>query len=93
MTAAFKTTYMYINCLTFHRTYSIHYYKENNYIKGALYIMNINIIKCTLDDLSTLQEISYETFNETFNEHNSPENMNSYMERAFNLKQIERLEA
>lgn len=52
--------------------------------------MTINIKKCTLEDLHTLQEISYETFNETFQHQNSPENMNVYLERAFNLKQLER---
>jgi diamine N-acetyltransferase len=46
--------------------------------------MTINIKKCTLEDLRKLQEISYETFNETFKHQNSPENMNAYLERAFN---------
>ncbi|MEY2194734.1 GNAT family N-acetyltransferase [Neobacillus sp. BF23-41] len=52
--------------------------------------MTINIKKCTLEDLRILQEISYETFNETFKYQNSPENMNAYLERAFNLKQLEK---
>jgi diamine N-acetyltransferase len=52
--------------------------------------MTINIKKCTLEDLRTLQDISYETFNETFKHQNSPENMNAYLERAFNLKQLEK---
>lgn len=52
--------------------------------------MNINIKKCTLEDSCQLQEISYETFNETFKDQNSPENMNAYLERAFNLKQLEK---
>ncbi|MGG1574988.1 GNAT family N-acetyltransferase [Fictibacillus sp. NRS-1165] len=51
--------------------------------------MTINIKKCTLEDSRKLQEISYETFNETFKHQNSPENMNAYLERAFNLKQLE----
>ncbi|MFC4798365.1 GNAT family N-acetyltransferase [Neobacillus sp. GCM10023253] len=50
--------------------------------------MTINIKKCTLEDLHTLQEISYETFNETFKDQNSPENMIAYLERAFNLNQL-----
>ncbi|MED4228950.1 GNAT family N-acetyltransferase [Neobacillus cucumis] len=50
--------------------------------------MTINIKKCTLQDLHTLQEISYETFNETFKDQNSPENMTAYLERAFNLEQL-----
>lgn len=52
--------------------------------------MTINIKKCTLEDSRKLQEISYETFNETFKHQNSPENMNGYLERAFNLKQLEK---
>jgi ribosomal protein S18 acetylase RimI-like enzyme len=51
--------------------------------------MTLNIKKCTLEDSRKLQLISYETFNETFKHQNSPENMNAYLERAFNLKQLE----
>ncbi|MDG0948026.1 GNAT family N-acetyltransferase [Bacillus paranthracis] len=52
--------------------------------------MTINIKKCTLEDLHKLQEISYETFNETFKHQNSLENMDTYLENAFNLKQLEK---
>ncbi|WP_088344929.1 GNAT family N-acetyltransferase [Bacillus cereus] len=52
--------------------------------------MTINIKKGTLEDLYTLQEISYETFNETFKGQNSPQNMIAYLEKAFNLKQLEK---
>ncbi|WP_433943775.1 GNAT family N-acetyltransferase [Paenibacillus sp. SN-8-1] len=52
--------------------------------------MTINIKKCTLEDAHKLQEISYETFNETFKHQNSPENMNAYLQRAFNLEQLEK---
>jgi diamine N-acetyltransferase len=52
--------------------------------------MTITIKKCTLEDLHTLQEIGYETFNETFKHQNSPENMNAYLDRAFNLEQLEK---
>lgn len=51
--------------------------------------MTINIKKCTLEDSRMLQEISYETFNETFKHHNSPENMNAYLKKAYNLTQLE----
>lgn len=51
--------------------------------------MTINIKKCTLEDSHELQEISHETFNETFKHQNSPENMDAYLEKAFNLKQLE----
>ncbi|RAS78938.1 GNAT family N-acetyltransferase [Priestia endophytica] len=52
--------------------------------------MTINLKKCTLEDLRKLQEISYETFNETFKHQNSPENMKAYLEKAFNLEQVEK---
>lgn len=52
--------------------------------------MTINIQKCTIEDVSILKEISYETFNETFKEQNSPENMNAYLEKAFNSKKLEK---
>jgi diamine N-acetyltransferase len=51
--------------------------------------MTVNIKKCTLEDTRKLQEISCETFNETFKDQNSPENLNAYLDRAFNLKQLE----
>ncbi|MCA0756965.1 GNAT family N-acetyltransferase [Paenibacillus sp. N4] len=52
--------------------------------------MTITIKKCTVENLSLLQEISVETFKETFNKQNSPENMKAYLERAFHLKQLEK---
>ncbi|HGH7174117.1 TPA: GNAT family N-acetyltransferase [Bacillus wiedmannii] len=52
--------------------------------------MTINIKKCTLEDLHTLQKISCETFDETFKHQNSSENMNAYLEKAFNLTQLEK---
>lgn len=51
--------------------------------------MTIYIKKCSIEDLGLLQEISVETFNETFKNQNSPENMKAYLEKAFNLKQLE----
>ncbi|WKA54638.1 GNAT family N-acetyltransferase [Planococcus shixiaomingii] len=51
--------------------------------------MAINIKKCTLEDLHELQAISIETFTETFEEQNSPEHLNAYLERAYNLNQLE----
>ncbi|MEK4031247.1 GNAT family N-acetyltransferase [Pseudobacillus sp. FSL P4-0506] len=52
--------------------------------------MTIKIKKCNLEDSRKLQEISYETFDETFKHQNSPENMNAYLERAFKLEQLEK---
>jgi ribosomal protein S18 acetylase RimI-like enzyme len=61
-----------------------------DYIKEQPIKMTINLKKCTLEDLRLLQEISYETFNDTFKHQNSLVNMNAYLERAFNLKQLEK---
>ena len=52
--------------------------------------IDFKIRKCTLEDLGLLQDISVETFNETFKDQNSPENMKAYLERAFNLNQLEK---
>src|SRR5690606_41521390 len=52
--------------------------------------MFIEIKKCTPEDLHTLREISFETFNETSTEQNSPENMNAYVEKAFMLEKAEK---
>jgi len=52
--------------------------------------MTIYIKQLTLQNLHELQEISYETFKETFKDQNTPENMHAYLEKAFNLKQLEK---
>jgi diamine N-acetyltransferase len=52
--------------------------------------MTIKIKKCNREDLEILQEISVETFNDTFKDQNSPENMKAYLERAFNSKQLKK---
>lgn len=52
--------------------------------------MSTNLKKCSLEDLLKLQEISCETFKETFKDQNSPENLSDYLERAFNLTQLEK---
>ncbi|MFD1038976.1 GNAT family N-acetyltransferase [Virgibacillus byunsanensis] len=51
--------------------------------------MTVKITKCNCQDLQILQEISIETFKETFQDQNSPENMKDYLEKAFNSKQLE----
>lgn len=51
--------------------------------------MTIRIEICTIEHVCELQEISYETFNETFKAQNSPENMKAYLEKAFNRVQLE----
>ncbi|MGN7764185.1 GNAT family N-acetyltransferase [Paenibacillus sp. 22594] len=52
--------------------------------------MTITIQKCTLEDLGLLQDISVETFKETFEDQNSPEHMKAYLEKAFNAVQLEK---
>jgi len=52
--------------------------------------MMINIKKCTLEDVHVLQDISVETFNETFKHQNSSQNMKTYLDKAFNLKQLQK---
>jgi ribosomal protein S18 acetylase RimI-like enzyme len=52
--------------------------------------MTIKIKQCALEDLRTLQEISTDTFIETFKDQNSPENLSAYLERALNLNQLEK---
>lgn len=51
--------------------------------------MTIRIEICTIEHVCELQEISYETFNETFKAQNSPENMKAYLEKAFNWDKLE----
>lgn len=45
--------------------------------------------ECTLADLHELQKISIETFTETFKDQNSPEHLNAYLKKAYNLSQLE----
>jgi len=44
---------------------------------------------CGIDDLKELKRISRATFLETFGEQNSPENIASYLERAFTDERLE----
>ena len=52
--------------------------------------MTTLIKRCTRKDLSELQTISITTFTETFKEQNSPEDLHAYLEKAYDLKQLER---
>ena len=51
--------------------------------------MTITIKKCILEDSLDLQAISMETFTDTFKDQNSPEHLNAYLERAYNVNQLE----
>jgi ribosomal protein S18 acetylase RimI-like enzyme len=48
----------------------------------------VTIRKATISDLETIQEISKQTFIETFTEVNTPENMDNYIQENFNAQQI-----
>ncbi|KAB2332160.1 GNAT family N-acetyltransferase [Cytobacillus depressus] len=52
--------------------------------------MTVKIKKCNREDIQILKEMSIETFNDTFKEQNSPENIKAYLKRAFNSKQLEK---
>lgn len=49
---------------------------------------NIEIVEVTLNDISLLQKISRQTFQETFSESNSEENMRSYLEEGFSNEKL-----
>jgi len=51
--------------------------------------MKTSIRKCTLDELKTLLEISYETFVDAFQSMNIKETMDKYVEEAFNMEKLE----
>ena len=48
------------------------------------------IKQCTASDAQQLQDISILTYKETFDEHNSEENMNAYLAAAYNLPKLEK---
>ena len=52
--------------------------------------MQVSIKRCTPDDVRTLRDIGRQTFLETFQGTTSDENMDAYLERAFNLGQLEK---
>jgi ribosomal protein S18 acetylase RimI-like enzyme len=49
---------------------------------------NIITKKIALEDLEKLQKIGRQTFEETFSEYNSEENMKSYLEEGFSKKKL-----
>lgn len=48
--------------------------------------MTKTIKKCTTADLATLQKLSIETYTDTFGEFNTPENLQAYLNEAYNDK-------
>lgn len=51
--------------------------------------MEIKMKKCGLEDVSLLQEISIETFRDTFESQNKPENIAAYLKNAYQREQLE----
>ncbi|BDM76603.1 hypothetical protein LGMS210922A_15480 [Lactococcus garvieae] len=50
--------------------------------------MNIRISPVTIQDINVLQDLSIETFSETFGQQNPPEDLKLYLEKAFNPQQL-----
>ncbi|NHI78084.1 GNAT family N-acetyltransferase [Lactococcus petauri] len=50
--------------------------------------MNIIISPVTMQDINVLQDLSIETFSETFGQQNPPEDLELYLEKAFNPQQL-----
>ncbi|MDQ0208662.1 GNAT family N-acetyltransferase [Alkalicoccobacillus murimartini] len=50
--------------------------------------MKKRVEECQLKDIELLQKVSIETFNDTFKDQNSPENMEAYLLKAYNLNQL-----
>ena len=44
--------------------------------------------KCTLEDLKSLQKISIELFTDTFKDQNTEEDLENYLEKAYNSTQL-----
>ncbi|TDM07930.1 GNAT family N-acetyltransferase [Macrococcus lamae] len=52
--------------------------------------MTVALRKLTVDDAAALQTISITTYRETFDVHNSEENMTAYLKSAYNLDKLTR---
>ncbi len=50
--------------------------------------MNLNFRQCMSDDIYTLRDFSYRTYNETFAHMNTPSNMKAYLEQSFNINKL-----
>lgn len=46
------------------------------------------IEQCDIEDLDTLQKLSRETYTATFGKDNTEENLNAYLDQAYNTKQL-----
>jgi ribosomal protein S18 acetylase RimI-like enzyme len=50
--------------------------------------MKLIFKQCTADDIQTLHDFSYRTYNETFAHLNTPANMQAYLEQAFAINKL-----
>jgi len=50
--------------------------------------INIKIRRCTIEDLKQLQNIGYETYDETFRKLNSQETIDKYLQESFNKEKL-----
>ncbi|MEA4813320.1 MAG: GNAT family N-acetyltransferase, partial [Oscillospiraceae bacterium] len=50
--------------------------------------MNLTFRQCIPDDIHTLCDFSYRTYNETFAHMNTPSNMKAYLEQSFNTNKL-----
>lgn len=51
--------------------------------------MDTTLRKCDLDDLMAIKAIGMQTYEDTFRALNTPENMQAYLDSAFNTEQLE----
>lgn len=52
--------------------------------------MGITVRRCTVKDLDTLRNLSIDTYVETFEAYNTPENMDEYLGRAYEAGKLRR---
>lgn len=57
-------------------------------IKKGWFNMKVEIKQGQIESLEQLQEVAIETYTDTFEEHNTAENMQAYLEGAFNEEQL-----
>ncbi|WP_124066444.1 GNAT family N-acetyltransferase [Clostridium sp. E02] len=50
--------------------------------------MRLFFRQCTQEDICTLREFSYKTYNETFEETNTPSNMKAYLDKSFDIERL-----
>lgn len=56
----------------------------------VLTIMELLVRRCDINDLEILRDVSITTFRKAFASENTVEDMNDYLQKSFNLKQVEK---